>query len=287
LIVNLGKFSIFIYIDKRSIHLITFFVGEFRLVLEKSNHDEFNPPIEFKNLVGKHEKFEKIGKVVMEGFIKFGNLTPDEDFLDVGCGCGRMAIPLTKYLKNGKYEGFDVNPRVIVWCKENIEPKFPNFNFSFIDIKNSSYNVEGKIDASNVRFPFEDQSFDFVSLASIFTHMLPNDLKNYFKEIARVLRNNGRCYITYFLINDESRKLIDSGISQVKFQHKLDGFYSVSLTKPLVAVAYDEKFIRSLYEENNLKIIEPIFYGNWPGRDSRDNTEHGQDLIIATKNSKP
>jgi len=45
----------------------------------------------------------------------------------------------------------------------------------------------GTVAASEFVFPFADASFDFVSLASVFTHMLPVDLEHYAGQIARVL----------------------------------------------------------------------------------------------------
>ena len=47
--------------------------------------------------------------------------------LDVGCGTGRMAVPLTGYLSDEEYEGFDLMPEVIEWCQENITPDIPTF----------------------------------------------------------------------------------------------------------------------------------------------------------------
>ena len=46
--------------------------------------------------------------------------------LDVGCGIGRMAIPLARYLNtDGKYEGFDIIPENIAWCQRAITPRYP------------------------------------------------------------------------------------------------------------------------------------------------------------------
>ena len=51
----------------------------------------------------------------------------DDDWkiLDMGCGCGRMAIPFSAYLsEKGKYIGFDVWSDGIEWCNENIRNDF-------------------------------------------------------------------------------------------------------------------------------------------------------------------
>ena len=53
------------------------------------------------------------------------------------------------------------------------------FRFQQIDVSTELYNKEGRYQASEYRFPFPDDSFDFVMLGSVFTHMLPEDVANY------------------------------------------------------------------------------------------------------------
>jgi hypothetical protein len=40
-----------------------------------------------------------------------------------------MAVPLTGYLRGGEYEGLDVVPEEIEWCRKNITPNIPNSVF--------------------------------------------------------------------------------------------------------------------------------------------------------------
>ena len=83
-------------------------------------------------------------------------LKPDERVLDAGCGIGRIAVPLTEYLdESGGYEGFDIAPEGIAWCRENITPRYPNFRFQVADIYNKSYNPEGSQKADEYEFPYE------------------------------------------------------------------------------------------------------------------------------------
>lgn len=81
---------------------------------------------------------------------------------------------------------------------KNITPKYPNFNFQLADIYNKMYNPQGKYKASDYKFPYANETFDFVFLTSVFTHLLPQDMERYLSEIARVLKKNGRCFITFF-----------------------------------------------------------------------------------------
>ena len=100
--------------------------------------------------------------------------------MDVGCGIGRMAVPLINYLTEvGSYDGFDIIKPNINWCMNNITPRFPHFRFQHVDIYNKHYNNTGTLQANTFSFPYPDESFNFVLLTSVFTHMLPVDLRHY------------------------------------------------------------------------------------------------------------
>lgn len=44
---------------------------------------------------------------------------------------------------------------------------------------------------------------------SLFTHMLPEGLERYMSEF--VLKNGGRAFMTFYLLNDESLRAIETG----------------------------------------------------------------------------
>ncbi|QQO57661.1 MAG: class I SAM-dependent methyltransferase [Thiohalocapsa sp. PB-PSB1] len=225
--------------------------------------------------------FEKIGEEFKKYFIELANLQSSDRVLDVGCGIGRMAIPLTNYLsRDGEYCGFDIGKNGIKWCQSRISPKFSNFYFQHSDVYNKHYNPNGKIQAQNYRFPFDDESFDFVFLTSVFTHMLPSDLENYLSEISRVLKHEGKCLITFFILNEESENLVRSGSSSLNFNHKMQGCMTISENDPERAIAYSEEFIFRLFKKYGLQISLPIHYGSWC---KRDTFLTYQDLVIAAK----
>ncbi len=246
--------------------------------------DQLTPPKRLRTFIGidSEKDFKSVGEEFFKYFVDFGRLKPYERVLDVGCGIGRMAVPIAKYLnKDGSYEGFDIYAEGINWATKSISSKFPNFHFRFIDIQNKSYNPEGKIKASDFKFPYENESFNFIFLTSVFTHMLPKELENYLSEIARVLKTNGRCLITFFLLDEESTRLIETKKSIMDFKYTLaEGLRTIDEKEAENALAYDENLIKMLYKKYGLVIEEPIKYGCWSGRKKCLSL---QDMIVAYK----
>jgi SAM-dependent methyltransferase len=225
--------------------------------------------------------FTVIGNEFKSYFIQLAGLQPGARVLDVGCGIGRMAVPLTEYLSpDGEYWGFDVVEKGIDWCRKRISSKHANFHFLHSDVCNKSYNPKGAVLSQDYRFPFVDGFFDFVFLVSVFTHMLPSGLENYLREISRVLGAGGRCLCTFFILNDEARSLIRSGRSALDFEHELEGCRTIDREVPEESVAYEEADVTKLFEACGLSIREPVSYGSWCGRASFLTF---QDLIVASK----
>jgi len=213
------------------------------------------------------------------------DLRPDERVLDVGCGRGRLARPLAGYLNEaGSYDGFDVAEIAIKWCKRHYARAHPNFTFTYVNVANTSYNPEGGRGAESFVFPYGNASFDFVFLASVFTHMLPAGIERYTHEIARVLAPGGRCLATFFLLNDESRRLMSEGRSTQRFSSAEWPYAVVDSTHPEDAVAFDERWALARLTEAGLSPRAPVDYGGWCGRE--EFTSY-QDIVIAEKPAPP
>jgi ubiquinone/menaquinone biosynthesis C-methylase UbiE len=210
------------------------------------------------------------------------HLLPDAAILDLGCGNGAVARALTRVLSPaGRYEGLDINAASVAWLQEHYRPH-ANFRFTHADVRNAAYNPGGRFGADNYRLPFSDGTFDVVLLKSVFTHMGPSGVRNYLGETSRVLKPSGRSVITFFLLNEESRRLADAGAGELLMRHAYPGDPLCRLLNPEVpeaAIAHDEQRIRRWFIEAGFSTVE-ISFGNWCGRRSLLGL---QDMVIALK----
>lgn len=225
--------------------------------------------------------FIKQGESILKQLIDLGGLQPKHNVLDIGCGIGRLAVPLTKYLNDkGAYEGFDIVGSGIDWCKKNIQTNYPNFNFIHIDLRNELYNLETKNESYNLVFPYEKNEFDYVFLISVFTHMIPIDVSSYLTQISRVLKKGGVCFATFFVMNEESNTLMKQS-DGIKFDHKFANYYLHNIKVKEANVAFEEEYLDNLIISNDFEIKEK-HYGYWSGREKSETVDF-QDIYILRK----
>ena len=220
--------------------------------------------------------FEAVGNAFLETLKRHG-LKPGMSVLDMGCGQGRMARPLTNFLnEEGSYRGFDIVPAGIAWCQKHYAD-LENFRFEHADVFNARYNPDGKTFASEYAFPVEDDSIDLVFMTSVFTHMFADDLSNYLREVSRTLKPGGTSLITWFLLSEQSRS---APSPKLAFRHRVDDVSMTTLAEnPEAAIAYDKDWVRQLYSDCGLE-IRIIEYGHWSDPESPFDF---QDLIVARK----
>jgi len=208
------------------------------------------------------------------------NLQPEARVLDIGCGIGRLAVPLTAYLNGkGSYEGFDIVKQGIDWCNKHIRAQYPNFNFLHINLKNDLYNLKASAEAKDFVFPYHDNEFDLVVLTSVFTHMMPNDVNNYLDQINRVLKRDGKCFATFFLLNEHIIHSIEKR-DYFDFPYIYGNYRLLDKNVKEANIAYQEDYLYSdLFPKNKLN-VETIHYGWWSGISSREESLNYQDIIV-------
>src|SRR5688572_2504534 len=98
-------------------------------------------------------QFEAYGQIEAD-MLRFFGLREHATLIDVGCGSGRLAIPLSK-THQGSYLGTDVVPDLIEFARASCSR--PDWRFEVVD---------------RLRIPARDQSADMVCFFSVLTHLL-------------------------------------------------------------------------------------------------------------------
>ncbi len=205
------------------------------------------------------------------------NLQRTSSILDVGCGVGRMAAPLEFFLSSqGSYLGFDIMPEGIEWCTRKVTPRRPNFVFLKADIYNSFYNPSGKQRPENYRFPCNDQTCDIVLSTSVMTHLLPDAMRRYVAETARVLKPGGVSLHTFYLVDDFAENCIARGESRYPFREAA-GYMTSDPSAPEQAIALRDATVEAAYDAAGLSAH--IRRGSWCGRDGLSY----QDIVIGRR----
>jgi len=225
--------------------------------------------------------FIRMGQLFLQDFISKKLVKKDSSVLDIGSGIGRIAIPLTSFLENGKYEGFDIMKPGIQWCQKNITTRFPQFKFTQVSLSNDLYRNTGD-SAQQFEFPYPNENFDLAIATSVFTHMLPEEVIRYVDEIHRVLKKDGQAYLTFFVLNKNSSAQMKLGNNEFNFRFDHDHYRLLNEKVKSANVAYEETFLFEKIIPTSKFKIESIEYGTWSTM-SKGNPIAFQDRIVIRK----
>jgi SAM-dependent methyltransferase len=225
------------------------------------------PPLRIRIHIGPFADprlYRLAGDMNVQGFKDLAGLRPSDSFLDIACGCGRVARALTAYLDaSATYEGFDAAKKPVEWAQSVITPRFPNFHFRTADTFNKRYNPQGRTGASELVFPYQDDQFDFSFAGSLYTHMVPDEVTNFVTETHRVLKPGAKTLATFCLLNEETLPVVDEGKTMPKLIYKYGDCRVRTLEDPAHFIAHPESWVRELYRKVGLRIVEPIERGTW------------------------
>lgn len=244
----------------------------------------YSIPVHLVNLTGGGpETFDPISRQHMAKLREFVGLRDDLNVMEIGCGIGRDAIPLTEILsKRGSYVGIDIIKDSIDWCNANIGRRHPNFHFIHYDVKDQLHNPAGQSRTAAIALPAGDKSTDLIILQSVFTHMFREDIIHYMKEFARVLKPSGRAYATCFIVDDavlERARQTNLTPFNLRFEHSWgEGCFVNDPKHPAGAVAYTPDSFTAMIDQSGLKLVRPFLRGAWSGY--YPNPEDSQDVAI-------
>ncbi len=243
----------------------------------------YDIPVDLMRMTGGGpETFETISDLHQRNLAKWIGIEPQHSILEIGCGIGRDAIPLSTTLTRGSYVGVDIIGRSIDWCTAYIGARHPNFKFVHYDVDDQLHNPDGTTSTEAIVLPIEDQSVDRIFLFSVFTHMYQKDIEHYLREFRRVLKPDGLVYATTFIYDDailESARRTNKTIFNLRFEHELhEGCRINSLEYPLGAVAFTREHWRKMLIAGGMKLAKPILNGQWSG--FYDKFDDGQDVLI-------
>lgn len=262
-------------------------IGDERLAdLQKTiQRNRFLPVPPSKDNFAGDGDFLAIGTEFLGYFVELGGLSEHERVLDIGCGIGRMAVPLTQYLdpERGQYTGIDPASHGIQWCTRNIGSVYPSFRFMHIDIANELYNPDGCINGADIALPFAKKSFDFAIMTSVVTHLPAEEIGPYFREISRLLDTGGRLFLSAFVMDSEGETGCGDLAPRIRFQRSGGGpSWHGDGKAPLAAVAFDDGFIDTALTAAGFEIVLKEF-GHWRGQTG---SPHYQDIFVAVKSSR-
>ena len=245
--------------------------------------EDLLPPFSMRRFIGEARwdiggsDFRNSGRHFAEKLSDAG-LHAGSHVLDIGSGCGRIAIPLTQIIRpSGSYTGLELSAPLVAWCTQHISPKYPNFRFVHCDLKNPMYNPGGEGDPLTYAFPFRDGAFDLVMATSVFTHLLPDIAVHYLQECARVLMPGGRLFATFYFIDEA----VQSAESSLRFEHAWgENALVANPDNPEAAIGFRAAWILEQAAAVGLELEPPIRFGTWSGR---ADGYSGQDVLILCK----
>lgn len=220
--------------------------------------------------------FEEVGEHLLSLCQSFGELTPQSSVLDVGCGVGRLAIPISRFISHaGHYAGFDVDREAIDWCTSAFRAKSANMTFTCVEVANEHYSSVGGQSAAEFRFPYEDECFDLVVATSVFTHLLSDDARGYLKEVQRVLKPEGIALTTWYLVDERILRSPNS-----KFTHSVDQVsWTDTPVNPCSKMGFDHTAVVCWHKQAGFSGPINIHPGTWVNPEGPT----FQDLIVASK----
>jgi len=202
-----------------------------------------------------------------------------KNLLDMGCGNKFTQAILGGGLPINRYVGIDIHPGLIEFLQANVTDD--RFTFYTSNTQNAMYNPGGEPLSENTRLPVEEQSFDYICLFSVFTHLAPNDYVLMLKLLRRYIKPEGNLFFS-LIVNeltngghgflDAMASAIGSSLTEENLKADFQGprdFVDWVPEKPLLRAVYSRKHA-----------IELVAGTGWEIESLNDPEEHIQHYMI-------
>ncbi|KQZ22132.1 class I SAM-dependent methyltransferase [Caulobacter sp. Root1472] len=208
--------------------------------------------------------FARAGRETLALLIEHAGLDRDSRVLDIGCGTGRMAMPLAAWLGDGAgYVGFDVSKSAISTCRRTLGARRPDFRFVHADVRNREYRSGGSIAETAFEFPVQDASVDVAFATSVFSHMTLDSISHYLAETRRVLKPGGRFMFTAYALTPERIAAIQQGQGHLDFKPWRDGAMVIDPKSPERAIAHPLASLVAAIRQGGLDLPADVLFGGW------------------------
>jgi SAM-dependent methyltransferase len=205
------------------------------------------PPVEMRKLVGPTDPadFDNPTGAVVYPYVETAAY---ESVFDFGCGCGRVARKLIQQRpRPERYVGIDLHRGMVEWCRTNLAPRAPGFEFLHHDVFNYHFNP-GRSKPSKLPFPVADGWATLVNAFSVFTHLTESQARHYLREVSRVLAVDGVFHSTWFLFDKELFPALHDDANALY----------TSYVDPSAAVLFDRGWLRRQAQDVGLALTDAI-----------------------------
>lgn len=192
---------------------------DWNLVKEEKNSIWKNPSIESYYLLN---RWKSQGKT---------------EFLDLGCGLGRHSILFAK--NNFNVYCFDISKEAIEGTRKWAEDENLKLNYNIGDM---------------LSVPYSDESIEAIFCRNVISHTDTEGIKKIIKEIKRVLKKDGECYLT--LASKSTWGYIETNWPMIDENTKLKMEEGPEYKIPHFYADYD--LIKKLFQKFKIEFIKHI-----------------------------
>jgi ubiquinone/menaquinone biosynthesis C-methylase UbiE len=164
--------------------------------------------------------FDLVGRVELGALIEAG-LRPDHDFVDFGCGTGRLALHAVPYLASGRYVGIDISETMLEEARHAMAGSGGGCAVSWL--------VQ-----VGTELALPTASVDMIAAFSVFTHLEHEDSYRYLLDARRVVRPGGTFVFSCLTMDLDLARDVFSTSASLSFEARWQAVRNVTTSYELM-----------------------------------------------------